>query len=106
MDWIYEEGRIYCEDERKKLMAEVIFTAKANGEIDIEHVFVDSSLRGQGIADKIMEAVTKYLRQNGLKATATCSYAKSWFKKNRALYEDIISLDENEIIACKIDGRH
>ena len=106
MNWIYEEGRIYCEDENKKLMAEAILTVKTNGEVDIEHVFVDSSLRGQGIAGKIMEAVAEYLRKNRLKTTATCSYAKSWIMKNRAFYEDIISLDENEIIACKIDGRH
>lgn len=106
MDWIYEEGRIYCEDENKKLMAEAILIVKTNGELDIEHVFVDSSLRGQGIAGKIMEAVAEHLRENRLRATATCSYAKSWLIKNRVFYEDIISLDENEIIACKIDGRH
>ena len=106
MNWIYEEERIYCEDERKNLMAEAILTAKNNGEIDIEHVFVNSSLRGQGIAGKLMEAVAEYLRKNRLKTTATCSYANSWLMKNRASYEDIISLDENEITACKIDGRH
>ncbi|NLL63737.1 MAG: N-acetyltransferase, partial [Ruminococcaceae bacterium] len=44
MNWIYEEGRIYCEDENKKLMAEAILIVKTNGELDIEHVFVDSSL--------------------------------------------------------------
>jgi len=106
MNWIYEEERIYCEDENKKLMAEEILTAKSNGEIDIEHIFVDSSLRGQGIACELMETVAEYLRKNRLKTTATCSYANSWLIKNKASYEDIISLDENEIIACKIDGRH
>ena len=62
MNWIYEEGRIYCEDDSKKLMAEAILTAKGNGEIDIEHVFVDSSLRGQGVAGELMETVVEYLR--------------------------------------------
>jgi len=106
MNWIYEEERIYYEDESKNLMAEAILTATNNGEIDIEHIFVDSSLRGQGIAGKLMEVVAEYLRKKRLKTTATCSYANSWLIKNRASYEDIISLDENEIVACKIDGRH
>ena len=106
MNWKYEEGRIYCEDESKNLMAEAIFTAKTNGEMDIEHVFVDSSLRGQGVASKIMAEMAEYLRKNKLKTTATCSYAKGWLVKNKAFYEDIISLDENDTIACKIDGRH
>lgn len=106
MNWIYEEERIYCNDESGNMIAEAILTTKKNGDIDIEHVFVASSLRGQGIADKLMEAVAEYLRKNRLKTTATCSYANIWLTRNRESYEDIISLDEIKIIACKIDGRH
>ena len=106
MNWIYEEGRIYFEDDSKKLMAEAILTAKGKGEINIEHVFVDSSLRGQGVAGELMETVVEYLRKNRLKTTATCSYAKSWLVKNKDTNEDIISSDENEVFACKIDGKH
>ncbi|MDD2970066.1 MAG: GNAT family N-acetyltransferase [Lachnospiraceae bacterium] len=106
MNWIYEEGRIYYENEDKKLMAEAILTAISNDEIDIEHVYVDPSLRGQGIAGKVMEVVTKHIRENGLKTTATCSYAKSWLVKNRTFNEDIISRNENDIFACRIDGKH
>lgn len=107
MDWKYENERIYSVDEKGELMAEATFTHKKNGEIDIDHVYVNPILRGKGVAGKIMLVVVDYLREKGLKATATCSYANGWFKKNEELYSDIISNDIwNEVAACKIDGKH
>ena len=54
-----------------------------------------------------MEVVADYLRKNGLKATATCSYAFAWLKKNNKSNADIISKNfESVTIACKIDGKH
>lgn len=107
MDWKYESRRIYSVDEHNELIAEATFTFKDNGEVDIEHTYVNPALRGQGIAGKMMEVVAAYLREKGLKATASCSYANSWLTKNKELYADIIS-DElaNEVIVCKIDGKH
>ena len=70
MDWKYESGRIYSVDENNNLLAETNFSIKEGGEVDISHTYVDPSLRGKGVAGKMMEAVTQYLRENGLKATA------------------------------------
>lgn len=106
MDWIYEEGRVYYEDDTKKILAEAVLAAKENGEVDIEHVYVDASLRGQGVAGKLMEAVAEYLRANKIKAVASCPYANTWLTKNKEKYEDIISDDFNGASACRIDGRH
>ena len=54
-----------------------------------------------------MVAVVDYLREKELKATATCSYANGWLKKNSELYADVISKDiSDEVNACKIDGKH
>jgi len=106
MNWIHEEGRIYSEDETGKVLAEAIYTNKPNGEIDVEHVYVDPSLRGQGIAEKVMYEVVNYVIKNGKKATATCAYANSWFQKHKEEYKDILSSVDNAIMACRIDGRH
>lgn len=104
MDWKYEEGRIYSVNEKGDLMAEATFKLKENGESDIDYTYVNPSLRGQGIAGKLMEAVAQYLRGKGLKTTATCSYANIWLRRNSEFYSDIISKDlDNEAIACKID---
>lgn len=62
---------------------------EANGEVDIEHTYVNPLLRGKGVAGKMMEVVAEYLRKKSLKATATCSYANIWLKKHWESYSDI-----------------
>lgn len=42
-----------------------------------------------------MEAVAQRLRQDGLKAVASCSYASAWLIKHRDSYADVISDDLN-----------
>lgn len=106
LNWIYEEGRVYYEDDAKKILAEAVMAVKDENEVDIEHVYVDASLRGQGIAGKLMEAVAEYLRTNQKKAVASCPYANTWLTKNKEKYEDIISADFGGASACRIDGRH
>lgn len=107
MDWKYEDNRIYSIDDKNELMAETTFVFKENGEVDIDHTYVNPILRGQGIAGIMMEVVARYLKEQGLKATATCSYANAWLKKHEDMYSDIISKDIDQgPVACKIDARH
>jgi len=107
MEWNYKEGRIYSENEKGELMAEATYVVMPNGDLNIDHTYVNPSLRGQGVADKMMVAVTEYLRKSDKKAVATCSYAISWFKKNENDYSDIISSDfDNQDAGCKINGKH
>ena len=65
MNWIYEDNRIYCKDEKGELMAEATFVSKENGKIDIDHVYVNPYLRGQGMAGKTMTVVAEYVRKMG-----------------------------------------
>lgn len=106
MNWKYQEKRIYLVDDKDELMAEVTFQHEKD-QINIDHVYVNPILRGKGIAGEAMEVVVDYLRKNNLKATATCSYANTWLKKNMENYKDVISQDiNNEVVACKIGSRH
>lgn len=90
MDWKYENGRIYTVDDKGDLLCETTFSQKKNGAVNINHTYVHPVLRGQGQADKMMEVVAEYLRKEGLKATATCSYANLWLKNHAETYADII----------------
>lgn len=81
MDFIYESDRVYAMDENSKIIAEINFP-KENGVCNINRTFVDESLRGQGVAGKLMEAAVKAIRDQGKKAAATCSYAVKWFEKH------------------------
>lgn len=81
MKFQYEPGRIYAVDPSGTLLAEVTFPA-SNGVAVVDHTFVDPSLRGQGIADKLLTAAVEQIRSQGLKARATCSYAVKWFEQH------------------------
>lgn len=99
MDFIYESNRIYRIDENNKVIAEVTFpsisdTMTSNNTVNINHTFVDNSLRGQGVAGQLMVAVAKKLREENKKAILTCSYAISWFEKNDE-YSDILANRED-----------
>jgi len=73
----------------------------------IDHTFVSSSLRGQGVAGELMKIASEYFRKHNIKIAATCSYAHAWLERHSQTYADILSTAfEDEATACKLDGRH
>lgn len=81
MEFKIEENRIYYE-EAGKVLAEIEFEKVRENTYNIFHTFVDESLRGQGVASKLVEkAVEEITKRNG-KVEATCSYAKAWLEKH------------------------
>ncbi len=82
MDFIYEENRIYAVNENGTVIAEVDFPAAGENIADINHTFVDDSLRGQGVAGQLLSEAVKTIRAQGKKVKATCSYAVKWFEKH------------------------
>lgn len=80
MEFQREEGRIFAV-EGEKLLAEVIFPAQ-DGVAHIDRTFVDDSLRGQGVAGKLVRAAVDQIRADGMKAQPTCSYAVTWFENH------------------------
>lgn len=83
MEFIKEKNRIYKTDENGKVIAEITFPETEKNVFCIDHTFVDDSLRGQGIAGKLVEAAVSEIENKGGKVTATCSYAAHWLEKNK-----------------------
>lgn len=81
MNFITESDRIYATDPTGKIIAEVTFPTK-DGISIIDHTFVDSSLRGQGIASKLVKLAVDKILAEGNKIGATCSYALAWLKRH------------------------
>lgn len=81
MDFKTEEGRIYATDDRGKVIAEVTFPVE-HGIATIDHTFVDDSLRGQGVAGKLVQMAIDKILSDGNKISATCSYAKLWLQRH------------------------
>ena len=80
--FINEENRIYMIDGEGKLLAEVTFPETADGEFTIDHTFVDESLRGQGMASKLVQAAVDEIEARGGTVKASCSYAVKWLEKH------------------------
>jgi len=78
----HEKDRIYAEDAEGKLLAEVCFPPDGEGRVNICHTFVDESLRGQGVAGRLLQEAASDIAARGLKAKATCSYAARWFAEH------------------------
>lgn len=63
-------------------LAKIVWRAAGDGVIEVHHTFTDPSLRGQGVARTLVEAVAAYARERELKIRATCSYAHSVLSKS------------------------
>lgn len=48
----------------------------------LNSTFVDPSLRGQGIAAKLMDEMIAVLQENNATCIPVCSYTLSWFEKH------------------------
>lgn len=85
MDFIHNENQIAVYSTNNELLAEVTFPYIEDGVVEINHTFVDPSLRGQGVAGKLMAELADELKNRHLKAVPTCSYAVGWFEKHQEL---------------------
>lgn len=56
--------------------------------MNMDHTYVSDVLRGQGVAQKLLNAAADYARENNYKMNAICSYVVSAFEKSDA-YDDI-----------------
>ncbi len=83
MEFIKEYSKIYSLDDNEKVIAEITFNEIKKGIFNIDHTFVDETLRGQGIAGKLVEMAVEEIKKKGGKVEATCSYAKKWLEKNK-----------------------
>ena len=99
MDFITKKDRIYATDSSGKIIAEVTFPTE-DGVSTIDHTFVDPSLRGQGVAGKLVKLAADHILAEGNRIAAICSYAVAWFKRHPEY-----SLVCSGPVACRIDRR-
>lgn len=84
MEFRTYKNRIVLVDDEEQALAEIDFPAMEEepGTVEITHTYVDESLRGRGLAGKLMTRLITYLERNQLKAWPSCSYAVEWFAKH------------------------
>lgn len=82
MRFIKEDNKIYLQNAKQETVAEVTFYEIQNGVYNIDHTFVDESLRGQGIGNKLVEEAVKTIKRKGATVQATCPFASKWLQEN------------------------
>lgn len=82
MNFIYSQNKIFLLNDNNETIAEVTYPNIDENTVNINHTYVSDSLRGQGIAGKLMKAVAEQLQSQNKKAVLTCSYAVKWFERN------------------------
>jgi predicted GNAT family acetyltransferase len=84
MNYQYKEDALYILKEDESFLVHVTFPKVEEGTVNINHTYVDVSLRGQGVASDMMHAAMAYIISKGLKVVATCPYAVTWLKRHKA----------------------
>ena len=83
LKFVTEKDHIYALNADGEMMAKVKFPEISPGIYDICSTDVDPSLRGQGIAGKLVQAAVNEIHRKGGNVQATCSYAAAWLKRHQ-----------------------
>ena len=81
-------GAFLIRSEDGKRVAELTYVTSGDSAFIIDHTEVDRELRGQGIADDLLDAAARHARENNLKIHATCPFALKKLREE-AQFEDV-----------------
>lgn len=82
MELKQDSNWIYITDDDNNVIAEVTFPNVKDDLVSINHTYVDDSLRGRGVAAKLVEAAYQSIKEQNKKARLTCPYAAKWFEEH------------------------
>lgn len=77
----------FVHEQNGKNMAEITWMQRGDVMV-MDHTFVDPSLRGQGVAKKLLDRAADHAREEGLKMEALCSYVVTAFGQTSD-YDDV-----------------
>lgn len=77
------------QDENGKMIAEITFVPTGEDKVIADHTFVDPSLRGQGMAEKLLDYLADEMRKEGKKIIPLCPYVVKQFERQPDKYGDV-----------------
>lgn len=86
MEMIEQSGKIVLIDNQEAI-GEITWS-DANDVMIVDHTFVDSNYRGQGLAEQLVAAAVKKARTDGKKILPLCPFANKEFHE-KPEYADI-----------------
>lgn len=79
-------GAFFIERDGRRI-AEQVYKRIDASRVVIVHTEVDPSLRGQGIARRLLDTFVAWARKTGTRVQATCPYAKAQFEKDPSIQD-------------------
>lgn len=85
------ESKIFQENEEGEEVARITYKPVEDSEdiVDANGTFVDPSLRGQGIAEQLVDRLVADMEQEGKKIKPTCPYVVELFERKSDKYGHI-----------------
>src|SRR5699024_12300638 len=75
-------NKFYIGENEAEPIAEITFKEKDANTIIVDHTYVSDTLRGQGVAGKLVDKIVSYAREQGVKIEPTCPYVKGKMEKS------------------------
>ncbi len=66
-------------------IAEMTYTRSNPSLVVVDHTYVDPSLRGQGVARQLQDAMVAWARETATKVVPVCSYVKVQFDRDPSI---------------------
>ena len=82
-------GEFFIERDGRHI-AEITYQYQNEATIVADHTWVDNSLRGQGVARQLLDALVAFAREKQLKIVPTCSYVDVMFQRE-AEFADVVA---------------
>lgn len=84
------ENRFYIVYEGQEI-GEMTYKPKDEDRLAVDHTFTDEQYRGQGLGEKLLEAMVDFAREQHKKIIPVCPYVKFKFAKEPEKYQDVIA---------------
>lgn len=85
-------NKFYIGENESEMIARITWKNGGENIIVVDHTIVDPSLRGQGVAGKLLEKVVEMAREENLKIVPVCSYVVNKMTNSNE-YDDILYKD-------------
>lgn len=77
-----EDKGFFISNEKEEVIAELTYRKEEN-KLYFDHTYVSRLMRGQGIAEKLLDAGVEYAEKNGYKIVPVCSYIVKKFENEK-----------------------
>ncbi len=75
--------------ENNEEMADIGYLINDEDNYVIDHTSVNEKLSGQGVGQKLVDAMVDLARENNKKIIPSCEFAKKIFQRNESRYADV-----------------